>query len=98
MVGVYIICPQHNFEGVARYGECPGCKKETERYMEEHPIKDLADKLNILDEEIRKKLKKREERDKKRNEIGLLRHDRYSPGELEYDEKKKEILDKETRE
>ena len=39
MGGEYIICPQHNFEGVAKYGECPICKKETEEYMKEHPVK-----------------------------------------------------------
>ena len=96
MGGEYIICLNHNFEGIAKYGECPYCKRETEEYAEKHPVIMPEDILNFSREEYEKvkRIKEINEVRKNRTNIGgLIRHMYSTPVRLEYDSGTREIKD-----
>ena len=91
MGGEYTICFRHNFEGIARYGECPHCKDEAYAEEEKHPVKHIPFirkirqlvKLVIDLENLQRKPRK--------GIGGLIRQMYLSEPKLEYDPDKKEI-------
>ena len=97
MGGEHIICPRHNFEGIARYGECPHCSADSEKALEENPVIMPEERLKFSPKEAKKVKKMKEileERKRRRGIGGLIRHLYPMTGKLEYDPDIGEIKDK----
>ena len=54
MGGEHIICPRHNFEGIARYGEFPHCCADSEKALEENPVIMPEERLKFSPKEAKK--------------------------------------------